>query len=48
MFIEQFDYEDDEKYSKIKEELDYITFVCWSIILFIILLIISISAVHYS
>lgn len=43
MFIDTFIEDDDDKYSKIKEELHYVSIVSWSILIFIILLILAIS-----
>jgi hypothetical protein len=43
MFIETFDY--DDKYSKIEEELDHITMLCWALVLFILLLIAALSII---
>ena len=37
MFIETYD--DDDKYSKIQDELDHIGMICWALLLFVILLI---------
>jgi hypothetical protein len=42
MFIETFD---DDKYSKIEEELDHIGMVCWALLLFILLLIAALSII---
>jgi len=44
MFIETITH-DDDKYSKIEDELEYISMVCWALILFIILLIAALSIV---
>jgi hypothetical protein len=38
MFIETFTH-DDDKYSKIEEELDHIGMIWWALLLFVILLI---------
>jgi hypothetical protein len=46
MFIETYT-NDDNKYSKIEEELEYISMVCLALVLFIILLIAALSIVMY-
>lgn len=43
MFIETFD--DDDKYSKIQDELEHISMIAWALVLFIILLIAALAIV---
>jgi hypothetical protein len=46
MFIETFTH-DDDKYSKIEDELDHIRMMCFALLLFIILLIAALSIIMY-
>ena len=41
MFIDAFMYDEDDKYSKVQEELDKIYMICWSVLVFIIILLFS-------
>jgi hypothetical protein len=45
MFIETYTHDDDDKYSKIQDELEHISMICWALVLFIILLIAALSIV---
>ena len=46
MYIETFTY-DDDKYSKIQDELEHISMLCWALVLFIILLIAALSIIMW-